>query len=83
MDRIYVNENWTFKECIRKVRTLKTQYQGVLMSFYFLKNPQQEERFIRETRKEIYSLQFDEWKKDKIWEYMNDDIEYAIIKILR
>ena len=27
-------------------------------------------------KKQVYALQFEEWKKDKIWEYLNDYEEY-------
>ena len=83
MDRIYVDTNWTFKECVKKIRTLKSQYQRVLVSFSFLQDAKKEATFIRQTRNEIYSLPYDEWKRDKLWEYMNDDIEYVVIKLLK
>lgn len=83
MDRIFVDHSWSFRECVFKMRTLKAQYQVVLMSFSFTKNSHEETKFIRETRKTIYSLPYDEWKKDKIWEYMNDDMEYIDLMCIR
>ena len=79
MDRIFIDPSWSFKECVYNIRALKSQYQEVLMSFSFLKNLTEETRFIKETRKTIYSLPYDEWKIDKLWEYMNDDLEYIVL----
>lgn len=79
MDRIFIDPSWSFKECVYNIRALKSQYQEVLMSFSFLKNLAEETRYIKETRNYIYTLPYDEWKKDKLWEYMNDDLDYIIL----
>jgi len=83
MKKIFINPSWSFRECVKNIWTLKSQYQEVLMSFSFLKNSKVETEFIRETRNSIYLLPYDEWKKDKLWEFMNDDIEYIILMCIK
>lgn len=53
------------------------------MSFSFTQNTKGETRYIRETRNSIYELPYDEWKKDKLWEYMNDDVDYIAIMCIK
>jgi hypothetical protein len=28
-------------------------------------------------KKDIYNLKFEMWKRDKLWEYLNNDISYV------
>ena len=64
MDEI---EFLTFKEILQNAEALKTRYQGFLSPFFNV------ERII-EWRDYVYSLPIEEWKSDRIWEYLNDDI---------
>ena len=83
MEKLYLDPSWSFRECVYNIRTLKSQYQGVLMSFSFTQNTKGETKYIRETRSSIYEMPYDEWKKDKLWEYMNDDIDYITIMCIK
>lgn len=75
--RLEINQNWKFKDVVENLRALRTQYEDILRSFtYFQLNEIVE--FKRNTRNAFYSLNFETWKKDKIWNYMNR-FEYFFI----
>lgn len=57
----------TFKEILQNAEALKTRYQGFLSPLFNV------ERII-EWRDYVYSLPIEEWKNNRIWEYLNDDI---------
>lgn len=65
-----INPDWTFKDIVNNLETLKLQYEGVLASFYYF-DLHEVVDFKRKIRNAIYELNFQEWKKDKIWNYMN------------
>lgn len=77
-----INSSWTFNEAISNIKAVKDYYMGLLSSFSIY-DSKQKRAIIHNIRKEIYQLQFEEWKKDKLWEYMNDDIPYIILVGLR
>lgn len=60
--------NIKFDEFIDNCEVLRTQYMELLTPFFNVKA-------IRCWKKMIYSLNFAYWKRDKIWEYLNFDIE--------
>lgn len=64
MDEI---EFLTFKEILQNAEALKTRYQGFLSPFFNVEK-------IVEWRDYVYSLPIEEWKSDRVWEYLNDDI---------
>ncbi len=70
MKEIYVNPNWTFKETVEHLKTLKTQYEEILASFSCFEL-RKEVNFKVHTKRQFYSLKFEEWKRDKLWNYMN------------
>lgn len=74
MSDIYINPNWTFKETIENVEVIKSQMGDIIASFWYF-DLKKEVDFIRNLKKQIYSLKFEEWKRDKIWEYI-DGYEY-------
>lgn len=63
MDRINF-----LKVVIDNGRTLRGMYQELLCPFFNVER-------IREWRGMLYQLHMEEWIKDKIWEYLNGDIE--------
>ena len=71
--KVKINENWTYKELVDNIEALKTQINGVLASFscYEIKLSIQ---YRKQLRKDIYALKFEEWKKERILEYIYDDI---------
>lgn len=64
MDEI---EFLSFEGILKNIEVLKTRYQGFLSPFFNV------ERIV-EWRDYVYSLPIEEWKSDRIWEYLNDDI---------
>ena len=70
MSDIYINPNWNFKETIENVEVIKSQMGDIIASFWYF-DLKKEVDFIRNLKKQIYSLKFEEWKRDKIWEYIN------------
>lgn len=70
MDEI---EFLTFKEILQNAEALKTRYQGFLSPFFNVEK-------IVEWRDYVYSLPIEEWKSDRVWEYLNDDITLDKLK---
>ena len=71
-----VNNNWNYKECLYFIGDIKNHYEDILRSFSIYGKNQDKRNKIREIKKSIYDLSFEYWKKDKLWEYINNDIEY-------
>lgn len=63
-----MDKNNILKVVIDNGRTLRGMYQELLCPFFNVKR-------IREWRNILYQLELEEWKKDRIWEYLNGDIE--------
>ena len=60
--------NIKFDEFVDNCEVLRTQYMELLTPFFNV-------QAIRYWKNMIYSLNFAYWKRDKIWEYLNLDIE--------
>lgn len=69
----------SFSDIVDNIETLRLQYEEVLASFSNFDQKQKHE-YMRLIKNEIYSLKMLEWKKDKIWEYING-LEY--IEVLK
>lgn len=69
----------SFSDIVDNIETLRLQYEEVLASFSNFEQKQKHE-YMRLIKNEIYSLKMLEWKKDKIWEYING-LEY--IEVLK
>lgn len=63
-----MDRNDLLKVVIDNGRTLREMYDELLCPFFNAKR-------IREWRNMLYQLHIDEWIKDRIWEYLNKDIE--------
>ena len=77
MDKV-VNNNVPYSEFLSYLPTLKYRYKRVLASFFLFKH-KEKNIFIRDFKKQIYSLKYTAKKKDKIWEYLNDDIPFEVL----
>ena len=78
-------ENYkSFKSLVYNAKTIKTYYLGLLSSFSMYEIRKKRET-IYNFKKDLYKLgkYMDEWKVDKIWEYLNDDISYIDLFMLR
>ena len=79
---LYIDPNWTFKQSVIQIKALKTQYKGFLTSFSYFQMKELV-AFKKKTRDSIYSLNFEEWKCDKLWNYLNDFETYDILQKLK
>lgn len=78
-----IDPNWTFKQTVSNIGALRTQYKGILCSFSYFKL-HDKVKAIRDFRNAIYSLNFEEWKKDRIWDCLNgDEVIYILEEIAR
>ena len=69
--------DWTYKESILLINGIKDHYEYLMLFFDASNNKVKILEEMREIKKKIYDLKFEEWKRDKLWEYINDDIEYS------
>lgn len=76
-----IDSSWTFNEIFKNIKAIKLRYVEVLSSFSNL-DIKYENEYIRSIKKSIYSLDIVEWKKDRLWDYMNDYIPYWVLKSL-
>ena len=76
---IYIDPSWNYKQTLLNLKTLRRDYMDVLASFSYF-NLHDKVEFEYKIKNDIYSLQFETWKKDRIWEYMNHDVPYTILQ---
>lgn len=74
-----INQNWNFKEIVSVLKSLKEQYWEKVRSFSYF-DLHEKVVYMRNFRDEIYKLDFEEWKKDKIWDYINN---YEFLYVLK
>ena len=77
--KLHIDLSWTFNDFINNLEALTFQYREVVASFSY-KQIREETLFIRQTRNTIYSFNFEEWKKDRIWEVLNNDFDIEELK---
>ena len=71
-----VNKDWTYKEALYFIDLVKEKYEDITRSFYVVKQKRTLFEKAYKIKKDIYALNFEDWRKDKLWEYINGDIEY-------
>ena len=74
-----LNETMSFKQVVTILKDFKEKYKEKVRSFSYY-DLHDKVLYIRSIRDTIYKLDFEEWKKDKIWEYMND---YEFLYVLK
>ena len=67
---VYVNPNWTFRETVNNIKTLRILYRGELASFSLWQSKEWAD-YIVAIRKQFYALDLIEWQKDMLWNFMN------------
>lgn len=67
-----IDPNWTYNETIEHAEAIKSYYKDTLASFLWHEGVKRV-LFMRDMKLLIYSLKFEEWRRDKIWAYLNDD----------
>lgn len=70
-----IDSGWKFSDVVENIETLRSQYKGFLVSFSLWER-QKRIQLCRNFKKQIYSLHFEEYRKNLIWRYINDEIEY-------
>lgn len=68
---VNINKEWNYKDIIKNIRKIKDDYNKILSSFSITC---EENAFILATRTKIYSLNLEEFEKDRVWEYINGDL---------
>ena len=68
-------EKMTFRQFVENCEALKSQYEEVLSPFFNV-------QLVRCWKKMIYGLNIEEWKKDRLWEYLNNDVPIELLKKL-
>ena len=71
---LHIDPNWKFKQIIANIQTIKDEFLGKLSSFSYFKL-HEKALFTKDCHSSIYSLSIQEWQANKIWEYLNNDIE--------
>lgn len=74
-----INQDWNFKELVGVLKSLKEQYWEKVRSFSYF-DLHEKVVYMRKFRDDIYKLDFEEWKKDKAWEYINN---YEFLYVLK
>jgi hypothetical protein len=69
-----------FDEFIENIEVIKDNYTNLLSPFF-------DRKMIIFYKQKIYSFKIAEWKKDKLWETLNNDVSieefYQIVKLLK
>jgi hypothetical protein len=73
-----IKDDWGFKEVIENIETLRSEYNRFLTSFSIFER-KKSLKLCRQFKTKLYRLKFDEYKKNLIWKYINDEIEYEEI----
>ena len=81
MEEININVNWSFKELVENIEVIKSQVWDIITSFSYF-DLKKEVDFKRRLKRTIYSFNFEEWKKDRIIEYIYNDVEFSVLKRL-
>ena len=76
-----IDSGWTFNDVVSNIEALKNQYNGFLTSFSVFER-KKALQLMRQFKTKIYSLHFEEYKRNLIWRYINDEIEYEELLIL-
>lgn len=79
---VKIDPSWSWKESVEQIEALKDQFDGVLASFLWYELRERND-FIYEVRQQIYALKFDEWKREKLWSYLNGFEKLEVLKKLK
>lgn len=77
-----VNKNISYIELIDNAKAMKRYYIGLLSSFSIY-DIRERNKAISDIKKELYQLNIKYYQVDKIWEYLNDDITYVELELLK
>lgn len=69
---LYIDPNSTFKEIVDNIEVIKSHVRDTIASFSSFEINKQLQ-FQRELRNQIYALNFELWKRERILETIYDD----------
>lgn len=81
LQELGIPEFYTFKIIVLNLKAIKSKYTGILSLFLPFDSHNKVLR-MKEIHDLLYSLNLDTWKIDRIWEYLNGDIEYEFLENL-
>lgn len=70
-----IDKDWTFDDVLANIETLKDYWNSLLVSFSYFERKKRI-KVCRNFKTQIYSLNIEEYKLNRIWRYINDEIEY-------
>ena len=77
METKIFQENWTFEFIVANREVIKSIYNDFVASFSYF-SQHDKVVFMRQVKTQVYSLKFEDWKKDKVWMFINglDEVEF-------
>ena len=69
-----IDNTWTLQDILLNIEVIKRDYLRLLASFSYFDRKDYLFR-LRQFKKQIYSLKIYTNQKDKIWQYLNGDID--------
>lgn len=76
-----VPETYTFENIVLNLKAIKSNYIGVLSSFFAF-DLHEKVICLKKIHDQFYSLELETWKIDRIWEYLNNDIDLESLQII-
>lgn len=80
--KIYIDPNSTFREIVDNIEVIKSYVRDTIASFSSF-DIKKQLQFQRELRNQIYALNFELWKKERILETIYDDFPVYKLKIMK
>ena len=78
----YINPDSTFKEIVDNIEVIKSHVRDTIASFSSFEIKKQLQ-FQRELRNQIYALNFELWKRERILETIYDDFPVYKLKNMK
>ena len=79
---VYIDPNSTFKEIVDNIEAIKSHVRDTIASFSSF-DIKKQLQFQRELRKQIYVLNFELWKRERILEAIYDDFPIYKLKNMK
>ena len=79
---IYIDPNSTFREIVDNIEAIKSYVRDTIASFSSF-DIKKQLQFQRELRNQIYALDFELWKRERILETIYDDFPIYKLKNMK
>ena len=80
--KAYINPDSTFREIVDNIEAIKTHVRDTIASFSSF-DIKKQLQFQREIRNQIYALNFELWKRERILETIYDDFPVYKLKNMK